>query len=314
MSDMFSFLKKTFSLENIRTKNIYLTLLLLLVMIYVLYIVLKKEKVEGFSQQEPFIIKKNNDLYDEFYSDVYDDLMFDESRLNYEMGEITQVSQMKPKTSKVLVVGSGTGHHLDILKTMGISCSGLEKSKSMIERTHKRYPKAIVKYGDARNGHTYNSNTFTHILSLYFTIYYIDDKKTYFENCMNWLLPGGYMALHLVDRHNFNPIINSADPLIMLSPQKYAKKRITNSIVKFNDFEYKANFEFYPKKDISIFKEKFIDDATQNVRVNEHTLYMESQKEIIQMAKDAGFIMLGKIDMINCQYEYQYIYIMYKPE
>ena len=55
----------------------------------------------------------------------------------------------------------------------------------------------------------------------------------------------GYFALHLVDRDQFDPILEAANPLYILSPQKYAKKRITNSIVKFDNFDYKANFMFY---------------------------------------------------------------------
>ena len=71
------------------------------------------------------------------------------------------------------------------------------------------------------------------------TIYYIKDKKALFKNCFNWLMPGGYLSLHLVNRDKFNPILRSANPLMMVSPQKYAKTRITESIIQFNDFHYK---------------------------------------------------------------------------
>ena len=60
---------------------------------------------------------------------------------------------------------------------------------------------------------------------------------------MYWLEPGGWLALHLVDRNNFDPIIPAGDPFIMISPQNYAKKRITSSVVKFNNFKYRANFK-----------------------------------------------------------------------
>ena len=40
---------------------------------------------------------------------------------------------------------------------------------------------------------------------------------------------------------------------------------------------------------------------------------METQKEILSMAKDAGFILNEKIDMMKCQYENQFIYILQKP-
>ena len=64
----------------------------------------------------------------------------------------------------------------------------------------------------------------------------------FFQNCINWLRPGGYLVLHLVNRDKFDPILNTADPLQFVSAQKYAKKRITKSLIKFKDFNYKALF------------------------------------------------------------------------
>ena len=52
---------------------------------------------------------------------------------------------------------------------------------------------------------------------------------------------------------------------------------------------------------------------SRKVRHNQHTLFMETQNYILSLAKQTGFILKGKIDMRTCQYEYQYIYIMYKP-
>jgi hypothetical protein len=35
---------------------------------------------------------------------------------------------------------------------------------------------------------------------------------------------------------------------------------------------------------------------------------------LVGRAKDAGFIVLGKIDLISSGYEYQYLYVLQKPE
>ena len=61
------------------------------------------------------------------------------------------------------------------------------------------------------------------------------------------------------------------------------------------------------------FKESFKDDKTKHVRQNEHTLYMETQKEILGKAKQVGFIMKGQMNMVEAQYEYQYLYFLQKP-
>jgi hypothetical protein len=39
---------------------------------------------------------------------------------------------------------------------------------------------------------------------------------------------------------------------------------------------------------------------------------MDTQKNILGLAKSAGFILQGKIDMVKCNYQYQYLYILKK--
>ena len=129
---------------------------------------------------------------------------------------------------------------------------------------------------------------------------------------MNWLRPGGYLVLHLVNRNKFDPILNTADPLHLVSAQKYAKKRILKSLIKFKDFSYKAVFDLKGDNQAE-FVETITDDKTKNIRQNTHKLYMPTQKHILSLAKSSGFILKGKVDMVSAQYEYQYLYILYKP-
>ena len=139
-------------------------------------------------------------------------------------------------------------------------------------------------------------------------------KKQFFKNCYDWLKPGGYLVLNLANRDKFDPILNSADPLQMVSAQKYAKKRITSSLIKFKDFQYRGDFKLNKDDDIATFEEIFKDDKSKHIRQNIHKIYMPTQKYILSLAKQTGFILKGKIDLVPVQYEYQYIYIMYKPE
>jgi hypothetical protein len=74
---------------------------------------------------------------------------------------------------------------------------------------------------------------------------------------MNFLKPGGYLVIHLVNRNKFDPILPPGNPLIAISPQRYAKERITNTKIKFNDFEYDADFQLDEKKNTALFVEKF---------------------------------------------------------
>jgi SAM-dependent methyltransferase len=287
----------------------YLFYILIILLLFVLF-TCKFNINENFSNNKTLSFNNDN-LYDDFYSNIYDELVFDETKNKYEIDEIKRITKMNPSTSNVLDIGSGTGHHINTLSKNNIQVIGIDNSQFMVDVALNKFPQNNITLGDATDEFLFRNNTFTHINCLYFTIYYIRNKKQFFKNCFNWLKHGGYLALHLVNRDSFNPIINSADPLNLVSPQKYSKKRITNSSVKFNDFQYTANFEL--NNNIGHFNETFKFDKNGNKRKNNHTLYMDTQKDILRIAKDTGFILHGNIDMVNCQYEYQYIYILYKP-
>jgi SAM-dependent methyltransferase len=269
--------------------------------------------IEGFSQKRKFISKDNDNLYDDFYCSVYDELIFDPQKNTYEVTELDKVADIDKK-SKILDVGCGLGHHVEYYRQKGVNVQGLDRSESMVKIAKRRYPKAKFQKGDVLESMIYRPQTFTHVFTLYFTIYYLENKQVYFKNVYDWLKPGGKLVLHLVNKELFDPILQAADPLLLVSPQKFAKKRITNSVVKFENFTYKANFDLPKGGKVATFKETFVDDSTRHIRKNEHRLYMEDQKEILAMAKNVGFILQGRIDMVNCSYEYQYIYILQKPD
>ena len=268
---------------------------------------------ETFIQKKQFILKEGPEVYDSFYSEIYDDLIFDKVKNEYEVGEIINVTH-PTNQSRILDVGSGTGEIVSLFHKKGFKSEGLEISSAMVKRSQRKYPHLTFSQGDVMKSMNFEMNSFTHISCLYFTIYYMENKLQFFKNCYNWLMPGGSLTVHLVNRDKFDPILNVADPLVWVSPQKYAKQRITSSLVKFKDFQYKANFEFDKGNNLAEFGETMKDDKTGNIRKNIHKLYMPTQKKILSMAKSVGFILKGKIDLINVQYEYQYLYILYKPQ
>ena len=283
--------------------------------ILVILMIVNKSAIykEGFVQREKYILKQGTDIYDDFYSSIYDELVYDNVKNDFEVGEIRRL--VKPtERSRVLDVGSGIGHHVNLLEKSGYKVEGVDKSGAMVKSAKKKYPSCKFKQGDVLESMLYPKNSFSTITCLYFTFYYINDKQLFLQNCYNWLMPGGYLVLHLVNRDKFDPILNSADPLHLVSAQKYAKKRITNSLVKFKDFQYKANFDLDKSKNLAEFDETFKDDTSGHVRQNKHKLHMETQKHILGIAKNLGFILQGKVDMVTTQYQYQYLYLLYKPE
>ena len=295
--------------------QILLFIVFLLLTITVINSVVGIKKVEGMTNNKKkgsYVVKNNKELYDKLYSAIYDQLVFDEKKNTYEIKEIKRITKMNDK-SKVLDVGSGSGHHVAGFKNMGILTEGIDSSMDMVNKSKLNYPELKFKHGSAEQSMMYDKNSFSHITCLYFTIYYMENKQMFLRNCFQWLKPSGYLILHLVNRNKFDPIVNAGDPLTMVSAQKYAKKRITNSIVKFNNFRYKANFELEKDRNIAHFKEVLTYDKDGSVRENNHLLYMDTQKYILGLAKSAGFALIGKVDMVNCMYEYQYLYILQKP-
>lgn len=126
-------------------------------------------------------------------------------------------------------------------------------------------------------------------------------------------MPGGYLIVHLVDRTQFDPILPPGNPLMYVSPQRYAKQRITTTKVKFTDFSYSADFQLDESNDKAIFIEKFKNDSDNKVRKHELTLFMPEIQEIVDEAQSCGFIVESKVDLLQCQYEYQYLYVFVKP-
>ena len=287
--------------------------LLLIMIVFFKYINNKNpNKIEGFQQEQEFLFKKGPEIYDDFYADVYDFLVFNELKNDYEVGMI--INQNTPNTKTVVLdVGCGTGHHVaKMAQNNNLEIIGIDISPSMIKKAKANYPNLNFQLADVLNRDAFQNNMFTHILCLYFTIYYIEDKNQFFNNAMEWLKPGGYLFVHLVDRYKFDPILPPGNPLYIVSPQKYAKDRIMKTKINFNEFIYNSEFKLNETSDVAIFDEKFKFNNGK-VRKQEHILYMNNISDIINMAQDAGFVIQAKIDLIKVAYEYQYVYVFLKP-
>ena len=56
---------------------------------------------EGFTQREKFVLKEGNAIYDDFYCSIYDELVYDNVKNDFEVGELKRL--IKPTSqSRVL--------------------------------------------------------------------------------------------------------------------------------------------------------------------------------------------------------------------
>lgn len=299
-------------IKYMKFENQWLQILIILSIILLVIYFLKKNKLlktEAFEQQQSFIIKQNNEIYDIFYVEIYDNLQKSSSRTEFEVTKIIELTQPSKMNSVILDIGSGTGHLVNELNESGYKTFGIDQSKAMVNYSENKFPNNSNKFnvGDVNDPMTYERNSFTHITCMNFTIYHLNDKVAFFKNCYFWLIQNGYLILHLVNKDKYNPIVPAGIPSLLENPQKYSKNRIKNTEIDFNDFTYKNMCNFDNDKQVVI-KETFTDSLTQNIRQNELTLYMEDIDEIVKIAQHCKFIPISQINMVNDENQHIYIF------
>lgn len=248
---------------------------------------------EGFQQQEKFILKENGETYDDFYGEIYDDLMLPQERIDHEMDIILTTLQPDKTSSTMLDIGSGTGVLVNHLKNKGYNAHGIDKSKDMVNISKSRHD-IDVKCANVEEAMAYDRSLFSHVFCMNFTIYEMENKEQMFKNCYYWLQNNGYLILHLAEKDRFNTIIPGGKSSMLDSTKQLGEKRVTTTIIEFSDFTYKSEFNDYNhSKNDMIHKETFMDKLTNNIRQNERVLQFDAFDEIIGIALRAGFTAKG---------------------
>lgn len=187
-------------------------------------------------------------------------------------------------------------------------------------------------FWDILNNNLYDYSSFTHIICLNKTIYYIKDKDTFFDNCSLLLTSDGLLIIHLVDRDKFKPfILYKNDKTVLYNPEKY-NNVITRNLIKINSSleyvcEYEKNEDYeaneasktgelakldYVNNPYSYYKETFQNVETNNVRKNIINLYMPTIEEILAIAKVKGFIVKDKQSLDSIDHNNEFLFILKK--
>lgn len=283
---------------HITNKFFSITVLLAgIVLFYLFYIKFWKPpaRVEGFQQLDRFILKSNSDIYDDFYGEIYDQLMLPKQRVEYESDKLIQTMMPPKETSVMLDVGSGTGEFVNHLTDLGYRAYGVDKSDAMIDAAKSKYDDIQIKKADVIDPMCYDMSLFTHIFCLDSTVYEIENKSRFFYNSHGWLQSGGYFIVHLVDKDRFQPIVPAAAAAAAAAAT--TRQRVLNTEINFPDFTYKSEYlaatAAEETKCTMCHRETFVDKTTQNVRQNEKTLYMEPIEDTLQKILSAGFTAKG---------------------
>ena len=281
---------------------------------------------EGFSNEVPHardetqgMVKwlDNKELYDSFYAGIYDQLTQGSTRTQAEIGLILHEWTKRGDDSKnfeILDAGCGTGIAVATMAKMGVKrVVGLDSSKEMLKQCDTTLKKSTLndeekkhiewRYGDLIDPSVCSGGEFTHAFLLYFTVYYFGDKETLFRNLYFWVKPGGKMVVHVVNKHKFDPMLESSAPWLGFSLQKYSDKRITKSEVVFNEFKYTGEFDL--QDPLAEFRETFrFKDG--KARRQKHSFRMEDMNVIVGYAKAAGWDYVGHTDLTPIAFEYAF--------
>jgi len=296
-------------------KNRWLTVLIILAAIFIIILFFKQFNMdpyhEGFDQSAPFVLKRNYDMYDSYYAEIYDDLYMPKERVEYEYKTILDMTHPTANHSRLLDIGSGTGDLVNAWTKQGFQAYGIDTSVAMVDVAQRKYPDINTKCGSATDPMAYERGSFTHITCMDFTIYQFQDKLTLIRNCYYWLEPNGYLIVHLVARDTYNSIVPAANPLLVGNPQDFVDQRVTDSAINFIDFTYKNKVDF---KDLAsgdsrvITTETFQDAVTGKVRQNELTMYMENLKDLVYLIQKCGFIVQSSVTYLNDAGQYIYLF------
>ena len=276
------------------------------------------EGLEGFSNEEDsksesLAILGNDHIFDDFYAQIYDQLVDGNVRTKAEVTyTLNWVKGYRPEVKgvEVLDIGCGTGHAADEFNKAGVGkIVGIDRAESMINYGRKKYPKLDLRVGDVEIIGTCAPNEFNLATMYYFTFYYLKDRETALRNIYTWLQMGSCLVIHLVNRDKFDPILESASPFMAFSVQKYSKERMTQSKVAFDKFDYLANFELEGSD--GQFKEEFKFKNGKSRR-QIHRLRIPTMDEVVNLVEGAGFTYKQFIDLTPIGYEYQYLFCFVK--
>lgn len=261
---------------------------------------------------------ENDNLFDDFYASVFTKLTLNEALVQAEAAIcMEEFSKKTPKDQmNILDAACGIGIGTATFKKLGAqSVVGIDKSQAMINYsrnttlpgttlTDTQKQDVEFRNADLIGPGAAQAAEFTDAVLLYFSVYYFRDLDNLFRNLALWVKPGGSLAVEVVNKYKFEPILDSTNPWVGFSPQKYTKDRVTKSKVVFDKFDYEADFELIDPK--AEFREtfRFKDGST---RRQKHTLYMPNMPDIIKKAQNNGWTYVQYVDLMPISFNYGYL-------
>jgi SAM-dependent methyltransferase len=282
------------------------------------------EQIEHTDNTKYYWITDTQQIYDEFYAGVYDQLSNQKERSRAKVNLLRNLWKDKDHDIKewsVLDIGCGTGWATTEWAKQGVqSVVGLDYCAAMLNRSEKVTVAASQISPDQTKLIRWRQDTmlnpsacspgeFTHTICFYFTFYYIRDQEEFFRHVGSWTKTGGKLAVEVVNKYKFDPILESASPFVGFSIQKYTNERIRKSRVTFDKFDYEAEFILTDPK--AEFYETFR-FKNGHVRRQKHEFLMPSSEQVVAYGKRNGWKYIGYQDLNPLGFEYGYLLLFEK--
>jgi ubiquinone/menaquinone biosynthesis C-methylase UbiE len=289
--------------------------MIIVFLVFLLYSVTTwMSSIENFENEEGITYESPAEIYDEAYAAIYNMIWHSNEKLQFEQISMQDISLADwPKDSvKAVDMCSGTAPHACWFKNLGVDYVGVDVSDAMIAQARKACPGAKFQKGDITQVQLFPQKSASHCLLMNFSAYQFENPKIVSDNAYQWLQPGGYFVVHLVDPDNYDPLHDLATPFAAFSLQKYALERQTESNIYFDKFKYTGKLIKKRDEDSAEYNEIFTyydkDDNNGNkYRENKHHWSMPSKERMIDIFKTSGFTFVEAVPMLNVGKEYQYI-------
>jgi len=277
---------------------------LTLIVVAILFIIIatynsfsrKRDAAEGFTQNARYTLKRNGDIYDDFYVEVFDVVYQPPTYMDSVIGAIERTTAASD-ASIFLDVGSKTGKVVDTLREKGYAAYGVEPSTAMVEYSKQYHPSAACQRGDLLDSMLYERGSFSHIICLHNVIYQYKDKVAFLRNCYFWLRSGGTLAIQLTEIPRENLTVGSQKTKLGQRCENGACKPYANQ-ARYPAFNFAASYDVLDhESQETIYTETFIDKSTSNIRENEQMLYMDSTGSILNQASFCRFAIQGKMPL-----------------
>jgi ubiquinone/menaquinone biosynthesis C-methylase UbiE len=269
--------------------------------------------IEGFEDGKSVALH-DAEIYDDTYASIYDVLWNSNEKLKYEEVSLQDIALADWPTSAVRILDMccGTAPHACWFKNLGVEYVGVDVSDAMIKKARDGCPSAKFQKGDVTNAHLFPQKSVSHAVLLGFSVYMFENAKILSDNAYQWLQPGGWFVVHMVDPDKFDPLHEVASPFAAFSLQKYSLDRVVDSNVYFDKFKYLGRFNKKKDEDTASYDEtlSYYDKESNGgvkYRENKLQLTMPSKERLINIIQTSGFQHKETVDLVRCGKEYQYI-------